>query len=85
MEAERIAARVIDGVLDPNVPSARAADLGLKLIDVVDPPMLATVTGPVPTTPEGVADLSLSQLLAVGQQLGIDPSPHGSTEPYSEG
>lgn len=85
VERERIAARVVDAVLDPNVPSARAADLGMKLIDVVDPPLQATLTGPVPSTPEGVASLSLSQLLTIGESMGIDPSPLGSIEPMPGG
>lgn len=81
VEAERIAARVVDAVLDENVAPAVAARLGLDLIDTVDPQATMTASVTAPSTPEGVAELSLSQLLAVGQSMGIDPSPHGSIEP----
>ena len=72
MEAERIAGRVIDAITDPRTPSVPAARLALDLINSVDPPMQATITAPLPTDPEGVSKLSISQLLAVGQQLGIE-------------
>lgn len=84
VEAERIAGRVVGAVLDPAVPSATAARLGLDLLQAVDPPVEATLTASIPTTPEGVADLSLTQLLTLGEQMGIplpSPSPNGSVEP----
>jgi hypothetical protein len=84
VEREAIAGRVIGAVLDPAVPSAQAARLALDLIDQVEPPIQATITGPMPSTPEGVASLSISQLLTLGESMGIDPSPpslNGSVEP----
>lgn len=91
VESERIASRVLDGVLDPDVPSHAAATLGLKLLDAVDPLLGVEVTGPLPSTSEEVGKLSISQLLAVGQQLGIEsttldahPSPM-ALQSHSEG
>lgn len=71
VERERIAGRVVSAILDPAVPSAQAARLGLELVNTVDPPVQATLSTPLPTDPEGVASLSLSELLTVGEQLGI--------------
>ncbi len=87
VEAERVARRVVGAVLDPAVPPAQAARLGLDLVNAVDPQVTATLTASVPTDPEGVSKLSLSQLLTLGEQMGI-PLPtttNGSTEPLSEG
>jgi len=84
MDAERIGRRVVGAVLDPAVPPAQAARLGIDLINAVDPQVTATLTTELPTTPEGVGKLSLEQLLTLGEQLGIDPSPSspdGSVEP----
>lgn len=84
VEAERIGRRVVGAVLDPAVPPATAARLGLELVNAVDPPIQATMTSEIPTTPEGVAKLSVSQLLSLGERMGIDPSPpsvNGSIEP----
>jgi hypothetical protein len=80
VESERIAARVLDGVLDPSVSPATASRLGLDLLDAVDPRVEVTASTSLPT-PEGVAEMSVSQLLTLGERLGIDPSPNGSTEP----
>jgi len=74
-ESEAIAGRVIGAVLDPATPSVSAARLGLDLINSVDPPVVATVTTPLPSDPEGVSTLSMSQLFELGERLGIDPSP----------
>ena len=87
VEAERVARRVVGAVLDPAVPPAQAARLGLDLVNAVDPQVTATLTASVPTDPEGVSKLSLSQLLTLGEQMGI-PLPsqsNGSIEPLSEG
>jgi hypothetical protein len=84
VEAERIAGRVVGAVLDPRTPADRAARLGMDLIDAVDPQATLTATASMPSTPEGVADLSLSQLLTIGQEMGIPlptPPQHGSIEP----
>lgn len=78
--AERVARRVVGAVLDPAVPPATAAKLGLDLINVVDPQAMLTAQTSIPSTPEGVADLSLGALLSIGEQMGI-PLPNGSTEP----
>jgi hypothetical protein len=87
VEAERVARRVVGAVLDPTVPPAQAARLGIDLINAVDPQATATLTAEVPTTPEGVGKLSLSQLLTLGETMGI-PLPsldaNGSVEPYSD-
>lgn len=72
VERERIAGRVIGAILDPAVPSGQAARLALDLMDQVDPRVEATITTPLPTDPEGVSSLSIRELLAVGQRLGID-------------
>jgi hypothetical protein len=85
--AERVARRVVGAVLDPTVPPAQAARLGLDLVNTVDPQVTATLTTELPTTPEGVGKLSLSQLLTLGESMGIplpSPSTNGSIEPLSE-
>lgn len=88
VEAERVARRVVGAVLDPAVPPAQAARLGLDLVNAVDPQVTATLTTSVPTDPEGVSKLSLSQLLTLGEQMGIPlpspPSINGSVEPLSD-
>jgi hypothetical protein len=88
LSAERIAGRVVGAILDPQTPPVQAARLGLDLVNAVDPPMTATLTQEVPTDPDGVSKLSFSQLMAVGQQLGVTPplldATNGSTEPLSE-
>ena len=76
---ERIAARVIGAILDDSTPPERAARLGLDLIEAVDPQATATLT--MPTDAEGVGSLSLSQLMAVGERMGIPLPP---SEPASE-
>jgi hypothetical protein len=83
--AERIAGRVVGAILDPQTPPVQAAKLGLDLVNAVDPQVTATLTQSVPTDPEGVAKLTTSQLLTLGEQMGI-PLPssepaNGSTEP----
>src|SRR4029453_5135565 len=84
VEREGIAGRVVGAILDPAVPSGQAARLGLDLLQAVDPPGEATLTASTPSPPEGVADLSLTQLLTLGEQMGI-PLPslptNGSVEP----
>ena len=83
--AERIAGRVVGAILDPQTPPVQAARLGIELVNAVDPQVTATLTQSVPTDPEGVAKLTTSQLLSLGEQMGI-PLPssepaNGSTEP----
>jgi len=88
LSAERVARRVVGAVLDPAVPPAQAARLGLDLVNAVDPQVTATLTASVPTDPDGVSKLSLSQLLTLGEQMGIplpSPATNGSVEPLSEG
>lgn len=84
VEAERIAGRVVGAVLSPQTPDVQAAKLALDLLQAVDPQATATLSAEVPTTPEGVAKLGISQLLTLGEQMGIplpSPSPNGSIEP----
>jgi hypothetical protein len=80
-----VARRVVGAVLDPAVPPAQAARLGIELVNAVDPQATATLTTELPTDPEGVSKLSWSELLTLGERMGIplpSPSePHGSTEP----
>jgi hypothetical protein len=86
VDAERVARRVVGAVLDPAVPPAQAARLGLDLVNAVDPQVTATLTTSMPTDPDGVSKLSLSQLLTLGESMGI-PLPtesNGSTEPLTE-
>ena len=85
VERELVAQRVVGAVLDPAVPPAQAARLGLDLINAVDPPSSVTVTTPLPSTPEGVGELSLTQLMELGGSMGLLPLPNGSTEPMGEG
>ena len=73
VERERIAGRVIGAVLDPDVPPAQAARLGLDLIDAVDPQATATLTAPL--DPDGVSALSLSQLIELGANMGLSTPP----------
>jgi hypothetical protein len=75
VEREAIARRVVGAITDPDVPSAQAARLALDLIDQVEPPVQATLSTPLDLDPEGVASLSVSQLLSVAQGMGLDPSP----------
>lgn len=72
LESERLARRVVGAVLDPAVPPAQAARLGIDLVNAVDPLAVVSVSAPLPSHPDGVADLSLQQLLAVGESLGIE-------------
>jgi len=84
LSAERIAGRVVGAITNPQTPDVQAARLGLDLINAVDPQVTATLSAQIPTTPEGVADLSFSQLLTLGESMGIplpSSSPNGSTEP----
>ena len=81
LSAERIAGRVVGAVLDPAVPAATAARLGIDLINAVDPQVTATISTEIPTDPEGVSKLGFSQLLAVGQSMGLVPSTDGATPP----
>ena len=71
LNAERIAGRVVGAVLDPAVPAAQAAKLGLELVNAVDPQVTATISASMPTDPEGVSKLSISQLLTLGESMGI--------------
>jgi hypothetical protein len=75
VEAERVAAAALDGAIDPAVPLAARAKHALKLIETVEPTAQVSVSTSLPSTPEGVAELSLSQLLELAQEHGIDPSP----------
>lgn len=84
-EAERIGRRVVDAVLDPAVPPATAAKLGLELIGSIDPAVVATVSTPLPSDPDGVSKLSLSQLMELGQSMGFDPSAEGRPLPAHNG
>jgi hypothetical protein len=83
VEREAVAARVVSAVLDPSVPSAQAARLGLELINTVDPPLQASVTAEIPTDPEGVNQLGLAELLALQEKL--NPSPALELEAGQEG
>ena len=73
-EAERVAAAALDGALDPALSSASRSQAALRLIDAVDPPLRAELTMPLPTDPDGVSALSLSQLDALALQVGISDS-----------
>jgi len=72
---ERVAAAALDGALAPSVPPAVRAAHALKLIEAVEPTAQVSISTSLPTDPEGVASLSLSALLQLAEEHGIDPSP----------
>lgn len=75
-DAERVAAAALDGAVAPEVPVQSRAAHALKLIELVEPTVRAEVSMALPSTPEGVAELSLSQLLSIAEENGIAlPSP----------
>lgn len=61
--AGRIAGRVVDAILDPSVDPATAAKLGMRLVEVVDPPLVASVEFGMPADPGALDKLSLAELL----------------------
>jgi hypothetical protein len=67
-DAERIAARAVNGALDD-------PRLALALIREVDPPAQVEVSLAMPQTMEEVERLSPMDLLALAAQLGMQPSP----------
>jgi hypothetical protein len=73
-EAERLARRALSAALDPGADSLRAGALAVRLIAEADPPAQATLEVSADLTPEGVDQLSYSELIQVAHQFGIDPS-----------
>jgi hypothetical protein len=75
-ESERVASAALDGALAAELPADRRAAHALKLIDAVDPMAAVTATmTSLPSTPEGVDSLSLSQLLHIVEQHDSEASP----------
>lgn len=67
-EAERLAASAINGAMkDPR--------LALAVIKEADPAPQAEISVSTDLSVEDVQGMSYSQLLAVAEKLGIDPSP----------
>lgn len=63
----------LDGINDPS-PSKRASS-ALALLNAVEPVPKAQLSVDVPTDPDGVSALGLSELRALAEQVGLDPSP----------
>jgi len=71
LEASRIAGRVIGTVIDPKVDPVRAADLGLRLIDAVDPLVSVSVETEMPADLDALQGMSLGQLQAIAKGNGL--------------
>jgi len=73
VEQERVVDAAFAGLDDPS-PSKRASS-ALALLNAVEPQPKAALQVDVPTDPDGVSALGLSQLRALAEQVGLDPSP----------
>jgi hypothetical protein len=74
-ESERLVAAALDGALSPEVTVQSRAAHALKLLESVEPTVQATLQMELPSTPEGVDSLSLSQLLHIVEQHDSEASP----------
>jgi hypothetical protein len=72
-ERERIVGAALAGLDDPS-PSRRTS-AALALLNAVEPQPKAALQVDIPTDPDGVSALGLSQLRALAEQVGLDPSP----------
>ena len=82
--AERLAGRVIDAALDEEADPLKAGSLALRVIDSVDPPDRASLEISGELSADGLKELSLSELLAVAAQHGIDYATPPATPPALE-
>lgn len=67
-ERERLAMAALDGAIDTSIPAQSRASHALKLLDAVDPLTQVSTQVELPTSPEGLESLSLSQLLSIAEQ-----------------
>ena len=74
-EADRVAARIADTILDPEVSGVVASRLALEAIEAVDPQAELTATVSMPDTIEGVDALTPAALLTLAARMGLEPSP----------
>jgi hypothetical protein len=63
--------RVVGAILDSETPPAKAAALGIQLVNSVDPPSSAEVELSGEITSESIKNMSYSELLAAAERLGI--------------
>jgi hypothetical protein len=63
--------RVIGAILSPETPPAKAAALGIQLVNSVDPPSSAEVELSGEITSDSIKNMSYSELLATAERLGI--------------
>jgi hypothetical protein len=63
---------VIGAILSSETPDAKAAALGIQLVNTVDPPQTASVEVSGDLSMDAVNQMSYSQLLAVAQAYNID-------------
>ena len=73
LHSERLAARALDAALDPDVDSLRAGQLALSIIKEADPAEKGQLVLSQELTPQGVDNLSLSELIAVAERLQLSP------------
>jgi hypothetical protein len=59
--------------LSPATDDAKAAGIAIRLISEADPPARATLEVSAALTPEGVDQLSYSELIQVARQFGVTP------------
>jgi hypothetical protein len=76
-QAEAIAAAALSPISDPAASSMQRHSAALALLREVEPQAQLEVSTPLPATPEGVRELSLSALLSIAEEHGI-PLPNAA-------
>jgi hypothetical protein len=70
-EAERIVAAALSPLGDPSLGSVAQQRAALALLDAADPMAQASLELPLPSNPEGVEQMSLEDLKALAERVGI--------------
>jgi len=71
LQAGQVAGRVVGAVLDPAVPPAQAARLGLDLIDAVDPLATVSFETALPDSVDALQGMSFSGLQSLALAQGL--------------
>jgi hypothetical protein len=65
--------RAVGAALNPDADPLKAGSLAVKLIETADPPNQAVLELSAELTPEGVENLSYSDLIRLADSLGLTP------------